>query len=1094
MITSAPKQYSTRDLEDRIQRFWDETGAYKATKAKRSSGEDRYFIDGPPYTSGHIHLGTAWNKILKDTMLRYWRMHGYNIRDQAGFDMHGLPIEVKVEQTLGIKNKKAIKAFGIDQFISKCREFAIEFKNTMTAEFRHLGVWLDWADPYLTIENQYLESAWWTIKRAYDRRLLTQAKRVQSWCSRCETALAEAEVEYWDETDPSIYVKFPIVGRESENESIVIWTTTPWTLPADLAVAVHPDYTYVRMRVEGEAGDEVLIVVESRAEDVARAGRYQDMEILEHIHGSDLEGLRYHHPLVDEVPYHQTAVERMENAHTILLGDHVTAEQTGLVHTAPGFGPEDFELGERYDLEPFCPIDESGRFTADGGKYEELFVKDADPIILEDLRRKGILLADGEMVHRYGHCWRCKTPILYRTTKQWFLRVTKLKDEMLAEIDRVKWSPKWAGSARQYDWVSNARDWCISRQRFWGIPMPIWRCDEGHQRVIGAASELEESEQYHEGMDLHRPWIDAVELKCHRCGGTMRRIRDVLDVWFDSAVSSWAQLHYPMETEEFERWWPCDWITEAHDQTRGWFYSQLGASVVAFDRIPYREVLMHGFALDENGRPMSKSAGTSVEPAEVIEEYGIDALRFYLLRASAPWEDLPFSRDGLKTAKRLFNIFWNVYVFGTTYMEIDGFDPTATTREAVKDALNTEDRWVYSALEGLKTEVAEHINTYQLHKACRALEKFILDDLSRWYVKLIRDRIWDESDAPSKLAAFCTLYDALLETSLLLAPFAPHITEEIYQNLTLGQREPTIHMEDWPASAPKWRDETLETQMDHARSLIEAMAHARQKGRLKLRWPVVKAIVETDDAAVCDAAAALDEILRDQANVKTVQLLEPGTQWSGLVIEHRPNYRALGPVFKGRAKAVAKALAHLEPATVYSCLGPEAVDAAEEVPTLELELEIELEIEGEGDAETVTITPAMVNFETRLPEGFEESELGTGETRVYMDVTINDETRAEGYARELVRRIQDMRKTMDLDIEEFIAVNAQFPADLVALVEPWHAHIAEETRAKHLAFDALGSKPVPEMAVEEYGTETFGKRWEIEGHRFEIAIARLEDG
>ncbi|NLA38393.1 MAG: isoleucine--tRNA ligase, partial [Methanomicrobiales archaeon] len=609
--------YNPRDVETAVQDYWEREDTYARVKALRKVGKPFFFVDGPPYTTGHIHLGTAWNKIIKDVILRYHRMRGADVIDRAGYDMHGLPIEVKVEHQLGFASKKDIEDYGIAEFIEQCRIFAVTHMEIMSGQFQRLGVWLDFENPYQTITDDYIESAWWAIQRADERGLLERGHRVVNWCPRCETAIADSEVEYWDETDPSIFVRFPIIGRE--DEYLVIWTTTPWTLPANVAVAVNPAFTYARVRAKKDDSVEVLWIADELVESVLKAGRYQDYTVLERVPGSALIGTEYASPLAEFVP-HQSEIR-----HRVVGADYVELENTGLVHIAPGHGWDDYLVGLREGLEAFCPVDTGGCFTQEAGAFADMYVRDANNVIIEDLG--GYLLARRTIVHRYGHCWRCKTPIIYRATAQWFLKATEIRDAMLDEIAKVKWYPDWAGSARFHDFVRDSRDWCISRQRYWGIPIPIWHCKEcGAYTVIGTIAELEERS----GMavtDPHRPYVDVITIPCS-CGEEMHRVDDIFDVWFDSAAASWATLGFPGEREAFDRLWPADFITEGQDQTRGWFYSQLGVSTAAFGCAPYRSVLMHGFALDAEGRKMSKSAGNVVTPEEVINRYGADALRF----------------------------------------------------------------------------------------------------------------------------------------------------------------------------------------------------------------------------------------------------------------------------------------------------------------------------------------------------------------------------------------------------------------------------------------------------------------------------------
>jgi isoleucyl-tRNA synthetase len=918
-------------------------------------------------------------------------------------------------------------------------------------------VWLDWDNPYRTLENYYIESAWWTIKRAHDRKLITQAQRVLTWCPRCETALAEAEVEYWDETDASIYVKFKVKNRE--DHFIVIWTTTPWTLPADLCVAVHPDFSYVLMEVIKNGEKEYLYVAEDLAEEVAKEGRYQEMKIIEKFEGIDLEGLEYEQPLLDEVPWHSAAEQKeLYWLHKTVLAEYVTLEKTGIVHTAPGHGPDDFETGVEYQLPPFCPVDEAGKFTKDGGKWAGRFTKNCDSEIMDLLAAKGTLLQSGDITHRYGHCWRCKTPITYRTTTQWFLKVTEMKEKMLEEILKTDWYPDWAGRTRQYKWVENTRDWCISRQRYWGIPMPIWACGCGEKQVVGYLDELEKGKNYTKDMDLHRPWIDKVTLECGKCGGEMTRIPDVLDVWFDSAICSWAQLKYPQEKEEFEKWWPCGWITEAHDQTRGWFYSQLGASVIAFDKIPYEKVLMHGFALDKEYRKMSKSDGNATSPHEIIEKYGVDSLRFYLLVANSPWEDLPFSWDGVKNGNRTLNILWNIYRFSTTYMALDEFDPEKWTYRELENDFRAEDRWLYSRLEKAKSTSKLELEKFNVHKSLRAIEHFILEDLSRWYVRLVRDRTWVEGESRDKLAAFRVLYDALLEISLLLSPFTPHIAEKIYKNLS--GKFITIAMENCVTVADERRSDELEVRMKAIRSMVEAILNARQQAQVNVRWPLRKVVVVSSTTVSKKALETYGELMKEQINAITIELVEPGETWEGVKLTIEPVMAGLGPTFKREAVKVANLIKEMNPTEAMNDL---------EKGHLNVML----------NGVQVNLTKEMVQFGQALPEEVISADYSDGV--IYIDTVMTPELQAMGFARELIRRIQEMRKEMDLAVEDYISTRVLIKFDVIEgenVLAPEVENIKYNTRSKKFGFGPMED-------------DDFAKEWEIAGEKFTIGIKRL---
>ncbi len=1079
MIKKPEKRYSPVELERKIQEYWKSKAIYKKVKYNRENGEDYYFIDGPPYTSGNVHMGTAWNKSLKDTYLRYRRMHNYNIRDQPGYDMHGLPIEVLVEKEMGIKNKKDIEKIGIEKFIEKCKEFAVKNKDVMTEQFKALGIWMDWDNPYITITDEYIEAAWWTLRRAQEKELLTRALRVLPWCPRCETALAEAEIEYWEEEDPSIYLKFELL--EEENTYILIWTTTPWTIPGNLAAAVHPDYVYLKIKVNINGNDEHLILLEETVNDVLAVAGIDKYAVVDRMGGSQLIGKKYRHPLEDLIVVpekgdffkkefigggQQTKMVpvytkfKSEWLHKVILFEDVEADMSGIVHIAPGHGPEDFELGKEYNLPPFCPVDEEGRLTKQAGKYAGIPVKDANQIILDDLTERGALLHRETITHRYGHCWRCKTPIIYRTTKQWFLKITELKEKMLEEVGKIKWYPDWAGSSRQADWVNNARDWCISRQRYWGIPLPIWECKNHHTLVIGSRKELQKhaTSDISKLKELHRPWVDGVVLTCPDCGEHMRRCKDVLDVWLDSGVCSWAQLGYPSREDEFKRWFPCKWIVEAHDQTRGWFYSQLGAGIIAFDKSPYESVLMHGFALDSDGKPMSKSLGNVINSDDVVKEFGADALRSYIMKTSAPWEDIAFSMEGVKNAGKALNILWNTYVFAATYMSLDKFSPSKVKLDKIMGSLKTEDLWIFSRLEATKQAVTQYMEEYNIHKAYRKLEGFIVDDFSRWYIKLIRDRLWIEGENQDKLNVFACLHKVLSESVTLLAPIAPHICEEIYLNLDMPLE--SVHMKDWPEVNTELRNETLEDQMTVVQKTVECVANLRQKANINLRWPLSKMVVKPKDKVTAQGIRDLMPIIKKQTNVKAILVLEVGQEWEGLEWEVDPNLDEIGPVFRQWAGRIASLL-RTRPADVVM----KAIQ----------EGDYTIGIEGQK----VKVTANMVNFIPKLPGHILMQEF-EGNT-LYLDIEMTDELRGEGFGRELIRRIQKMRGEMDLNVEDYIETRLIMSETLTNIIFPHGEKIAEETRTYMLEF----------VGTPEEMAESYIKEWKISDEQVVIGLVPI---
>jgi len=1047
-IREAEKSYNSRFIENNIQDFWTNNDIYKKTNKMRENCPKFSFLDGPPYCSGRIHLGTAWNKIIKDTFLRFKSMSGFNLRRQAGWDAHGLPIEHKVEGILGIKSKKDIETkVGIQNFIEKCREFAVENKALMTDQFKMLGVWMDWDNPYITFDPKYMESCWWTLKTAHQKDLLINDLRVITWCPRCETALALAEIDYENKEDPSIYVKFPLKSSEHVNEYILVWTTTPWTLPANMAVAVHPDFDYAYIAVDNE----IYMMAEALIETLFAEENYK---ILKVVKGSKLEGLEYKHPLLEEIPIHK------KFEHKILVGEHVSlTEGTGCVHTAPGHGPEDFEIGKKYGIPIFCPVDEAGLFEDDAGKYVGKFVKDADAEIMADLKDKNLLLRQETITHRYGFCWRCKTPIIYLATKQWFLKITAIKEKMLKELENVNWVPSWAGESRFKNWIENARDWTISRQRYWGIPIPIWICEECEKiTVVGSINELKDQavKGTIHGDFIHRPHVDEIIIPCS-CGGNMTRASDVLDVWIDSGVAGWASLYYPQDKDLFEEWYPYDFITEGHDQTRGWFYSQLGCGMISFEGSPYKKVLMHGFTLDEDGRKMSKSLGNVVEPDEVADKYGADILRFYLLWANKPWEDLRFNWDEVKTVNKMFNILWNVYVFATTYMAIDNFNPTLYSENDFK--LRDEDNWIISRINTLAKVVTYSLDSLHFHKATRSINNFILEDLSRWYVRLIRGRTWIEKEDPDKLGAYFALYTVIEHLITLIAPITPYITEEIYQNVVRGVKNDahlSIHMTDWGFDEDLINKD-LEKNMDIIREIIEACARARDIAKYKLRWPVSEIIVVSEEKNVLNATESLKHVLMEQANTKEVIA---SRQFKDLKIKAKPNLKTLGPKLRGNIPKVAKKL--------------EKTNGKKIIEKLETDGIFSVEV----DDKIINLTVDDVLLETELPEDIVSADFDVGS--VFINTKLTKDILSEAMARELIRRIQDMRKDLDLDVEANIHVFIRCSDKFGDLIENYSEFISHEIRAEKFIF----------KANEGYYT----KEWNIEDEKVVITINLLEKG
>jgi isoleucyl-tRNA synthetase len=1086
-------QYDPNEVEDRVFDYWDEVDAYEKTKEHRADEESFFFVDGPPYTSGAAHMGTTWNKTLKDAYIRYLRMQGYDVTDRPGYDMHGLPIETKVEEQLGFENKKDIEEFGEENFIDECKAFAEEQLEGLQEDFKSFGVWMDWDDPYKTVDPEYMEAAWWGFEQAHEKGLVEQGQRSISQCPRCETAIANNEVEYEDVEDPSIYVKFPLRDREHEdersessdrasgeaasNEYLVIWTTTPWTIPANTFVAVDGDVTYQQVRAEKDGEEEVLYLADGCVEEVLKQGRYDDYEVEAEFTGEEMVGWEYDHPLDEEVPDHAAGDDALQ----VYTADYVEVDRTGLVHSAPGHGEEDFERGTELGLDIFCPVGSDGVYGDSAGKYAGQFVKDADADIIADLEDAGLMLSSGTTHHSYGHCWRCDTGIIQIVTDQWYITITDVKDRLLDNIEDSEWHPEWARDNRFRDFVAEAPDWNVSRQRYWGIPIPIWTPEDWSGDmddvvVVSTREELAEKVDQDidpETVDLHKGTVD--DLTITREGTTYTRVGDVFDVWLDSSVASWGTLDYPSEQEDFDELWPADLIMEAHDQTRGWFWSQLGMGTAALGEIPYDEVLMHGYANMPDGRGMSKSKGITVEPGEVIEKYGADPMRMFLLSVNPQGEDMRFSWEETENMQRDLNILWNVFRFPLPYMRLDDFEPGdvpehrdgggeaagGTTLESVDEDLELVDEWVLARLQSVVGEMSDHWEEFRHDKALDVLLDFVVEDVSRFYIQVVRERMWEEDDSASKLAAYATFYEVLSTTVALLAPYAPLVTEEIYGTLTGDDGYDTVHMLDWPEVDEYWQDARLETDVTLLRAIEEAGSNARQQAERKLRWPVTRVVVNADDERAVEAVERHRDLLADRLNAREIELVAPGEDWGELHYSAEADMSVLGPEFGDDAGRVMQALN----------------DARVAEPALSA---LESAVENDTGMD-VDLTEEMVEFVTQTPEGVTGVGFDIdGDQRgvVYVDTELTEDIESEGYAREVIRRVQEMRKEMDLDIEERVRLDLDVADDRVADLVAEHMDLVKE-----------------EVRADEVGTveDGYHKTWDVEDVEMTIAVAPLAE-
>jgi len=869
-------QYNPQELESRIREFWEKNDIVKKVGKFQTGRKKFYLLDGPPYVNQVAHVGHVKTTTTKDIWGKFKKMQGFNVWFQPGFDCHGLPIENMVEKELGIKSKKEIEEMGIEKFCEACKHHAEDKRDEWLHLYKLLGAWRGWFDPYLTYKNYYIESGWWTIKKLYEKGMLVEGEKSTFWCSHCGTALAGYEVtdSYADVKDPSIYVKFPVKGKD--REYLVIMTTTPWTLVSNVAIGVHPDEYYVKVKVNNE----ILILAENAVERVLRELCKLDYEVIEKFLGKELEGLKYE-PVLDTPT--QQKLKGEENAHQIILSipvmkrdqfeDFVTTEEgSGLVHTAPGHGPEDHAVGLHYNLPVVSPVDDEGKFTEDAGEFGGLFVKDADKLIVEKLEKKGLLLHFGWLVHSYPLCWRCKSPLIHRLTKQWFLKIDTIKEKMIKENKKVRWLPRW-GQERFHNWLIGAVDWCISRQRYWGIPLPVWICKKcGSKEVIGSVDELRKKsvKKLPKSLDLHRHVVDKIELKCKNCGFAMRRVLDTMDVWYDSGIAPWASLGYPFKNKElFETLWETDIICESQDQIRGWFYSLMFCGVATFDSSPYKAVGLMGWVVDEKGEKMSKSLGNVVWATDAIEKLGADILRLYYCWEVSPWDIQKFSFDTADEIRRTLNILWNCYSFFTTYCTDD------FKHRMIK--LKVEDRWILSKLNSVIRDVTEHLEKFEFHHVGRKLMDFVVTDLSRFYIKLIRDRVWITKTGDDKLTALSVLYTVLCELSKLFAPITPFISEEIYQNLVRSldhKSEESVHLSKWPTADETLIDEKLEEQMEFVKKIVETSYSIRQSHKLKLKWPVKQLMILTKNEKTVKIVETFNEILKMMCNAKLVKTLE----------------------------------------------------------------------------------------------------------------------------------------------------------------------------------------------------------------------------
>ncbi len=856
-------KYDFNDTEKRILKFWKDAGIRKKANDKNRGAKPFYFLDGPPYTSGRVHIGTAWNKSLKDLILRYKRMRGFDVWDRAGYDMHGMPTEQGTEKELGIKNKDEILDYGVDRFVSACNKFSLKNLKYMNEDFTRLGVWMDFDDPYMPVSRDYIEGEWWLIKKAHENNRLYEGEKTMTWCARCQTSLAKHELEYEPVSDDSIFLKFPVSGKQ--NEFLIIWTTTPWTIPYNLGVMVNPGLDYVRAKV----GEEIWIVAKGLAGAFIGGVADRKYTVVEEYKGEKLKGLRYVHPLEAELKERFDELRKISaKVHTVVMSEEYVdlSAGTGLVHMAPGCGPEDYEVGLREGIPPFNELSQAGVFSGKMGKFSGFRAKKDDKKFIEALDDTGLLVAKTKVEHDYAHCWRCKQPVVYRTTTQWFFRIEDLKDEMRSLNKKIEWVPDFAGSRNFDSWLANLRDNGITRQRYWGTPLPVWKCGKcGKYEVIGSIAELEKKAIGKVPQDLHKPWIDEVKINCS-CGNDMDRIPDILDVWIDSGSASWNCLGFPQKKDAFERLYPADFILEGIDQIRGWFNLLFVASMVSMKKPSFKSVYMHGFVQDAKGRKMSKSLGNYILPSEVIEKYGADTLRYYMIGGANPGIDINYNFDDMKLKYRNLHILWNLQNYIMDIAATYGLTPNPPAF----GRCGPEELYILSKANSLVMKATERLDSYFLNEMPGIAEELFLE-LSRFYIQLVREKISAGSPDERQLV-FDVIYDVFMQSLRLFSIVCPFIAEDIYQNLkkqfSLG--EESMFLLGWPEHDKKKIDPGLEDQFEAAKNIIQLVLHLREGIGLGQRWPLKDVQVITEDLEVKAAVERLKEIIMCQTNVKSV--------------------------------------------------------------------------------------------------------------------------------------------------------------------------------------------------------------------------------
>ena len=1025
------------EREQETEKFWEENRIFEKSVEERKDDPTYTFYDGPPTANGKPHIGHLQTRSFKDLFPRFHTMKGEMVPRKAGWDTHGLPVELEVEKLLHINGKDQIEAYGIAPFIEKCKESVWKYKGMWEDFSKDVGFWADMEHPYVTYDNSFIESEWWALKQIWDKGLLYKGFKIVPYCPRCGTPLSSHEVAqgYKDVKERSAIAKFKVKGEEA---FILAWTTTPWTLPSNVALCVNANEDYVKVESKGET----YYLAAALCDTVLGEGEYT---VLETYKGADLEGKEYE-PLFD-------FVSPKEKCWYVVCDDYVTlTDGTGIVHIAPAFGEDDAKVGRKYGLPLVQLVDGKGQMTAET-KWPGVFCKDADPKILQDLEERGLLFSAPKFEHSYPFCWRCDTPLIYYARESWYIKMTEVKDQLIANNNTVKWYPESIGKGRFGDWLENVQDWAVSRNRYWGTPLNIWECECGHRHAVGSIAELKElSHNCPDEIELHRPYVDQVTIPCPHCGKEMHRVPEVIDCWFDSGAMPFAQHHYPFENKElFESQFPADFISEAVDQTRGWFYSLLAISTLLFDKAPFKNVLVQGLVQDENGQKMSKSKGNAVDPMEALQKFGADPLRWYFYTNSAPWLPSRFHEKAvIEGQKKFFSTLWNTYAFYVLYANIDSFDPTKYQLD--RCALTAMDRWLLSRLNTAVKGVDENLSAYKVPEAARVLQDFV-DELSNWYVRRSRERFWAQGMEEDKVAAYMTLYTALVTTAKIAAPMAPFMTEEIYRNLVCSvdkDAPESVHLCRWPAYDAGRVDPQLEQDMDEVLKVVTLGRAARNLANRKNRQPL--------SCLYTDASAGLgelyQEIIKQELNVKDLQFLSDMSQFISYTF--KPQLRLLGQKFGKKLGEVRTALQNLD--------GAAAKKKLDETGSLTLTL---------SDGE-VSLTAEEVLIDTAQKEGF--TSVSDRGLTVVLDTTLTPELEEEGFVREIVSKLQSMRKDAGFHVTDHIEVYHQGSEKIAQVLKDHEASVLS---------DVLGE------ACHHGQLDGYTAQWDINGETTTFGVKKL---